>query len=253
MPVSEAGRKRQLEFWDLIRAGKTATGACEAMGVNRRQGYRWIKAAGGRVPTVKTVTSGRYLGQDDRLTIADLRLAGAGVRQIARELGRAPSTISRELRHNAGKRAGTYRPHTAQKQAGLRACRPKDGKLEDPRLIAAVEARPVKNWSPQQISDDLKQTFADREEMQVSHETIYQSLFVQGRGHLKADLHKHLRTGRVARKSRGHHLTANPPAGVTRTRPERTHPTRPGFQQAHPLSCQKINRNERRLTADTPT
>lgn len=88
MPVSEAGRRRQVEFWDLIRAGDSASGACEAVEVNRRQGYRWIKAAGGRVPVLKVMASGRYLSRDDRLTIVDLHLTGAGVRQIARELDR---------------------------------------------------------------------------------------------------------------------------------------------------------------------
>lgn len=169
MPVSEAGRRRQLEFWDRILAGASASGACEAVGVNRRQGYLWIKAAGGRVPALKVVGSGRYLNQNDRLTIADLRLAGAGVRQIAREIGRAPSTISRELRRNSGRSVGPYRPHAAQKHADALALRPKPGKLEDRVLAAAVEARLVRNWSPQQISQDLQRAFAGREEMQVSH------------------------------------------------------------------------------------
>nr|WP_172582547.1 IS30 family transposase [Subtercola boreus] len=171
--------------------------------MDRRQGYRWIKAAGGQIPARKIVGSGRYLTQDDRLVIADLRLSGTGVRAIARELHRAPSTISRELRRNGRANTLAYRPHAAQKRAEERARRPKAGRLDDLVLAAAVEARLVKNWSPQQISDDLRRVFAGREEMQVSHETIYQSLFVQGRGQLRADLHRHLRTGRVARKFRG--------------------------------------------------
>jgi len=208
MPANEAGRVRQAEFWDLIRAGSSSSAACEALGVNRRQGCRWIKAAGGRIPVPDRSRSGRYLGQDDRLTIADLRLAGAGVREIARELGRSPSTISRELRRNGRENSGAYRPYAAQKKCDLRARRPKLGKLDDLVLAAAVEARLVKNWSPQQVSDDLARVFAGREGMQVSHETIYQSLFIQGRGQLRADLHKHLRTGRAARKPRGQHFTA---------------------------------------------
>jgi transposase, IS30 family len=208
MPASRAGRERQALFWDLIRQGHSASGACEAVGVNRRQGYRWIKAAGGRIPVVDGPRSGRYLDQDDRLVIADLRLAGAGVREIARELGRAPSTISRELRRNSQDVTGLYRPHAAQKRCDLRARRPKPGKLQDPTLAAAVERRLVKNWSPQQISDDLSRAFPDREDMHVSHETIYQTLFVQGRGQLRADLHRHLRSGRAARRPRGQHFTA---------------------------------------------
>lgn len=208
MVSREAGRARQARFWELIREGNSASGACEAIGVGRHQGYRWIKAAGGRYPVPDTPRSGRYLGQDDRLTIADLRLGGASVRAIARELGRAPSTISRELRRNGRSNTGAYRPYAAQKRSDLRARRPKPGKLEDPDLVAVVEARLVKNWSPQQISDDLRRVFIGRKEMQVSHETIYQSLFVQGRGNLRADLHKHLRTGRTARKPRGMHFTS---------------------------------------------
>ncbi|MBM7846983.1 IS30 family transposase [Arthrobacter roseus] len=204
----QAARDRRDRFWELLRQGYTAGAACEAVGVHRTQGYRWIKAAGGRFPVVERPRSGRYLGQDDRLKIADLRLAGAGVRHIAKELGRAPSTISRELRRNSRENTGAYRPYAAQKRCDLRACRPKIGKLADTRLVAVVEERLRKNWSPQQVSDDLKRVFAGQEEMQVSHETIYQSLFVQGRGHLRADLHKHLRTGRASRQPRGLHFTS---------------------------------------------
>lgn len=208
MGGNQASRNRQDRFWELLRQGYTAGAACEAVEVHRTQGYRWIKAAGGRFPVAERPRSGRYLGQDDRLKIADLHLTGAGVRHIARELGRAPSTISRELRRNSRPGTGAYRPYAAQKRCDQRACRPKPGKLTDARLVAVVEERLRKNWSPQQVSDDLNRVFAGREEMQVSHETIYQSLFVQGRGHLRADLHKHLRTGRAARQPRGLHFTS---------------------------------------------
>jgi len=176
--------------------------------VHRTQGYRWIKAAGGRFPVPERPRSGRYLGQDDRLKIADLHLAGAGVRHIARELGRAPSTISRELRRNGSQTSGAYRPYAAQKRCEARARRPKPGKLADPGLVDAVEERLRKNRSPQQVSDDLKRVFAGLAEMQVSHETIHRSLFVQGRGRLGAGLHRHLRTGRSSRRPRGLHFTS---------------------------------------------
>ncbi|WP_082177250.1 IS30 family transposase [Arthrobacter sp. RIT-PI-e] len=208
MGGNQASRDRHDRFWQLLRQGYTAGAACEAVKVHRSQGYRWIKAAGGRFPVGERPQSGRYLSQDDRLKIADLRLAGAGVRRIAKELGRAPSTISRELHRNSRQNSGAYRPYAAQKRCDLRALRPKPGKLTDPRLVAVVEERLRKNWSPQQISDDLKRVFAGRREMQVSHETIYQSLFVQGRGHLRADLHRHLRTGRAVRQPRGLHFTS---------------------------------------------
>jgi transposase len=174
-------REREARFWDRVREGMSATAACESIGVNRKQGYRWIKAAGGRIPVPRVAASGRYLALEERLRIADLAPGGSGVREIARDLGRAASTISRELRRNAHPRSFSYRPYAAQKRAEVRACRPKPGRLDDPALAAVVEERLRKNWSPQQISDDLAVVFAGHPELQVSHETIYQSLFVQGR------------------------------------------------------------------------
>lgn len=206
MPRSQVHKNRHDSFWELIGQGLSAS--CEAIGVNRRQGYRWIKAAGGRIPVPKQPTSGRYLGQDDRLRIADLRINGAGVREIARQLGRAPSTISREFTRNSHENTGAYRPYAAQKRCDLRARRPKAWRLDAVELARAVEDRLVKNWSPEQISDDLARSFPDRPEMQVSHETIYQTLFIQGRGHLRADLHTHLRTGRASRRPRRQQFTA---------------------------------------------
>ncbi|WP_425443181.1 helix-turn-helix domain-containing protein [Sanguibacter antarcticus] len=117
------------------------------------------------MPAVKALTSGRYLSQDDRLTIADLRLVGAGVRQIARELVRAPSTISRELRRNCGRGVGPFRPHAAQKDADARTLSPKPGKPENVALVSAVEARLVKNGSSQQISQNMMRAFAGWQEM----------------------------------------------------------------------------------------
>ena len=152
------------------------------------------------------------------LGIADLRLAGEGVRSIATTLGRAPSTISRELRRNATpgaprgprsklppRRLG-YLPYAAHQRAAARATRPKVAKLDDPgvgaELAAFVTAKMDLRWSPQQISHELTVVYPDREVVRVSHETIYQSLFVQGRGHLRADLHRQLRTGRAQRRPR---------------------------------------------------
>jgi IS30 family transposase len=214
-------RERQARFWELIGKGWTNTAACEAVGVERRQGYRWRKAAGGRIPGPPQPTSGRYLSLAERLAIADLHLEGKGVREIAAALNRAPSTISRELQQNgstsgsgsAGKGAAhprqrsgprrRYAPYAAHKQAELRARRPKACKLDHAPLVAVVEDRLKRKWSPEQIRDELRRLFPEQPEMQVSHETIYQSLFVQGRGHLRADLHKQLRTGRAMRRPRG--------------------------------------------------
>jgi IS30 family transposase len=203
--------ERQARFWEQIRQGKTSTAACEAVGVERRQGYRWRKAAGGRIPLAPRVVSGRFLSLEERLAIADLQRAGKGVRGIAAELGRSPSTISRELTRNhpaaaavpGPRRPPVYVPYAAHKRAELRGRRPKPSKLEHRPLAAFVRAKMDLKWSPQQISDELARTHAGEVVMQVSHETIYQALYVQGRGHLRADLHKQLRTGRAMRRPRG--------------------------------------------------
>jgi transposase, IS30 family len=207
-------RERQARFWELIRKGWTNTAACEAVGVERHQGYRWRKAAGGRIPGPERPVSGRYLSLEERLAIADMHLQGRGVRDIAAALDRAPSTISRELERNGfpgstssssgrAPRSRRYAPYAAQKHAELRARRPKGCKLDHAPLVEVVEDRLKRKWSPEQVRDELRRLFPEQPEMQVSHETIYQSLFVQGRGHLRADLHTQLRTGRAIRRPRG--------------------------------------------------
>lgn len=195
-------RAREARFWELLGQGMSRPAACDAVGVHPRQGYRWFKAARGKNPFERAARSGRYLSEEERLQIVDLRLGGASVRMIAAELGRSPSTISRELTRNSS-RSGAYRPYAAQQRCRERARRPKPRKLDRVELALQVELRLMRNWSPEQIRDDPARSFPDRPEMHVSHETIYQSLFVQGRGHLRADLHKHLRTGRAIRRHRG--------------------------------------------------
>ena len=213
MLVSEWQRirdERQVRFWQLVNAGSTFSRACDAVGVDRRQGYRWRRASGGRPPSAPRVVSGRFLSLEERLQIADLRLAGASMRAISIQLGRAPSTISRELARNgpapapaaARSSRARYAPYAAHKRAGLRARRPKPFRLDDPRLALAVQTKLCLKWSPQQISLHLAGEHGD-EAMQVSHETIYQALFVQGRGQLRSELHRHLRTGRAWRRPRG--------------------------------------------------
>ena len=91
---------KEARFWVLLARGSTLIAACDAVGVNRRTGRRWRQATGGRIPRVKPERSGRYLCLEERLHIADLHLAGRGVRAIAREIGRCPSTVSRELHRN---------------------------------------------------------------------------------------------------------------------------------------------------------
>jgi IS30 family transposase len=191
------------------------------------------------MPTFMVVPlTGRYLSFEERDEIAMLRAQGAGVREIARRLGRDPSTISRELRRNAATRGGKleYRGSVAQWKAELMARRPKTAKLvENPRLREYVQERlcgqvcrsegtPVPGpatapwkgrnkprrqdrrwataWSPEQISNRLPIDFPDDESMRISHEAIYQALYVQGRGALRRELVACLRTGRALRVPR---------------------------------------------------
>jgi len=204
---------KQARFWVLMAQGSTLVAACDTVGVNRRTGRRWRQATGGQIPRKKPPSSGRYLCLDERLQIADLHLAGGGVRVIARQLGRSPATISRELVRNrsASTSRRTYAPYAAQKRAAEQGLRPKTSKFDNAELASVVQIKLCLKWSPEQISDHLAVTFADRQEMRVSPETIYQALYVQGRGHLRADLHQHLRTGRAIRRPR--RSTAKGPSG----------------------------------------
>ena len=204
---------KQARFWVLMAGGSTLVAACDTVGVNRRTGRRWRQATGGQVPRKKPPSSGRYLCLDERLQIADLHLAGGGVRVIARQLGRSPATISRELVRNrsASTSRRAYAPYAAQKRAAEQGLRPKTSKFDNAELASVVQTKLCLKWSPEQISDHLAVTFVDRQEMRVSPETIYQALYVQGRGHLRADLHQHLRTGRAIRRPR--RSTAKGPSG----------------------------------------
>jgi transposase, IS30 family len=198
---------KQARFWVLMAGGSTLTRASETVGVSRATGRKWRQATGGRIPRKRPEPSGRYLSLDERLKIADLRLGGAGVRAIAVGIGRSAATVSRELRRNGSaptaRRAGKYAPYAAQKQAEFRGHRPKASKFDHLELADVVQSKLCVKWSPEQISLHLAERFPDRAEMRVCPETIYQALYVQGRGHLRADLHRHLRTGRAVRRPRG--------------------------------------------------
>jgi len=129
--------------------------------------------------------------------------AGASLRRIAAELGRSPSTVSRELKRNDGREQ--YRAETAEARAWKRAGRPKQCKLADHRRLRQLVALKLsEDWSPEQISGWLKQNFPDDEHMNISHETIYRSLFIQARGVLKKELRRHLRSGRMTRHAKNH-------------------------------------------------
>jgi IS30 family transposase len=181
--------------------------AAAAVGVSRRQGWRWLGQRGGVMPSAATGQRTRCLSFVEREEIALLNAAKMGVREIAQLLGRDPSTISRELRRVPGRPSDpqrrVYRASTAQDDADVKARRPKDAKLAtNLALRGEVQARLKENHSPEQIAGRLRGDFPDDPEMWVSHETIYQALYVQGRGALKRELTRHLRTGRALRKPR---------------------------------------------------
>ncbi|QIG41141.1 IS30 family transposase [Microbacterium sp. 4R-513] len=157
-----------------------------------------LVATGGVRPRRGRNLQGRYLSFLEREEIACGVAAGESVRSIARRIGRAPSTVSRELTRNTGR--GRYRASWAQMSAFARASRPKPAKLAtNLRLRARVEADLARRRSPEQICGRLRREFPDDPEMQVSTETIYQSLYVQSRGALKQELTRYLRTGRGLR------------------------------------------------------
>lgn len=233
-----AWREDRVRFWAAIAQGvKTDVAAAEA-GVSSPVGYRWFRHAGGVNPCLPPTVSGRYLSFSEREDIALLKAQGHGVREIARRVNRSPSTISRELRRNASTRTWKleYKASVAQWHAERRARRPKVAKLvENDRLRDYVQDRlagtvrtpegrevgPVvvvrkgrgkphrkdrpwtTAWSPEQIANRLKVDFPDDESMRISHEAIYQALYVESRGALKRELVACLRTGRALRVPRG--------------------------------------------------
>ena len=183
--------------------------AAVAAGVSWTTAKQWFRQRGGVMPSVRAGRRVRSLSFSEREVIALLRAAGLGVRDIARQLERDPGTISRELRRvprnpNARHRERPdYRASTAQADADAKAKRPKDAKLATYLpLRVEVQQRLGENHSPEQIAGRLREDFPDDPEMWVSHETIYQALYVQGRGALKRELTRHLRTGRRIRKPR---------------------------------------------------
>src|SRR3954453_8903267 len=230
-------RHVEREFWRLIARGKRTEDAALEVGVSTPVASRWFRHAGGMPPLSLAEPTGRYLSFWERGAIAGLKAQGRGVRTIARELERNPGTISRELRRNAATRGGKreYRAGVAQWKAQTAARRPKPAKLaSNPRLQEYVRTRLsgqlqrpdgsvvagppttwkglnkphradrrwATAWSPEQISLRLVIDFPDDADMRISHEAIYKSLYIEGRGALKRDLVACLRTGRALRKPR---------------------------------------------------
>lgn len=237
----ETLRENRRPFWIAIAAGRSTEDAAVEARVSPAVGVRWFRRAGGMPPTHLSQSSkppsGRYLSFAEREEIAILHAQGQGVRAIARQLDRPACTISRELRRNVARRHGApeYRATTAQWHADRSARRPKPTKLaNNPVLrdyvqdrlagrIAKPDGTPVvgpkvlwkrrravhrqnrrwaRAWSPEQISRRLRLDFPEDETMRISHEAIYQALYVQGRGALRRELTTCLRTGRALRMPR---------------------------------------------------
>jgi IS30 family transposase len=187
-----------------VRSGLSLREAAEAAGVHRHQGEAWFREAGGVPANGPAAGSGRYLTLAEREEITVGLAAGLSRREIARRLGRPASTVCREIVRNSPARGPRqYRATAAQVRAEARARRPKPAKLAvNDELREWVQVKLEKNWSPEEISARLELEFPGRREMRVSHETIYQALYVQGRGALRRELVRHLRTGRALRRPR---------------------------------------------------
>jgi transposase, IS30 family len=233
MPSLRMPRERVRTFWRARLAGASVEQAAAEAGVSLRGARKWIAESGGVIPDLAE-PSGRCLSLPEREEIAEGWAAGLSKAEIARRLGRHRSTIGRELQRNRilrhpkppprpdgqrrrpGPQPGThrgrdrpqherlrYRPSVAQAKAEQRARRAKPRKLAgNPELTARVQAELTARRSPEQIAAILRREFPDQPEMQVSHETIYQELYVQGRGELRRELTRCLRTGRALRRPR---------------------------------------------------
>ena len=238
-PVARQTHRRQ--FWAFVAKGLSSGDAAMEVGVSQPVGGRWFREAGGMAPSHLSQSSGspcgRYLSFVEREEIALWRAQGLGVCEVARRLGRSASTISRELRRNAATRSGNldYLATVAQWHAERSSRRPKQAKLAanpalrtyvQDRLAGAVVApggiaahgpavpwkgrrrgrrqnrRWATAWSPQQIAGRLRLDFPGDTTMRISHEAIYQALYIQGRGALKRELTACLRTGRALRVPR---------------------------------------------------
>jgi transposase, IS30 family len=194
----------QDEIWARLRAGYAAKPTARALGISTSGVHGYLVRCGGIRPPGRRRASCR-LSIGEREEISRGLAAGLSLRAIAAGLGRAPSTVSREVTAGGGRRG--YRAAKADQLAWARARRRKVCKLATrPMLRDIVAEKLTRRWSPQQIAGWLKATYPDDPEMQVSHETIYRTLFIQSRGALRKELTAHLRTKRVIRHPAGTRL-----------------------------------------------
>jgi len=197
-------------MWDRWQAGESLHSIARLFDRNHPS-IQGILARSGGIRPPKRRRSRLALSLAEREEISRGVVAGRSLRAIASRLGRAPSTVSREIRRNGGRRR--YRANKADQAAWGRAKRPKICKLAENRALARIVAGKLQlEWAPDQIAGWLKRTYPGNEAYQVSHETIYKSLYIQARGALKKELLKYLRRTRVMRRSR-HHTQKGPDHG----------------------------------------
>lgn len=191
---------QRAEIWDRWQRGESMSSIGRAFERESSSVFSVISPTGGIRPPDRT-RGALALSLAEREEISRGLITNLSLRAIARHLGRAPSTISREVRRNGGRQ--TYRATASDQASWERALRPKICKLAcHPSLAFAVSAKLRRKWSPEQIAGWLKRTFPGEAHKQVSHETIYRSLYIQARGVLKKELLEHLRAKRTVRRSK---------------------------------------------------
>jgi transposase, IS30 family len=200
-------RGRVREVLDALASGLNPMQAARATGVSKSYAYLLHHRVGGVYRPPGTTYNDRYLDRDQRYEIARLREAGLSLRDVAAKVGCDPSTVCRELKRNAGPDGG-YQPERADRLAWKRQRRPKASKISScPELAETVQAMLDQRFSPEQISGRLKVLHPDNARMRLSHESIYQSLFLYPRGELVRELKASLRSGRAVRRRRGRRET----------------------------------------------
>ena len=195
-------QSEQADVWDRWETGESINSIARSLERGHSAVQGMLSRTGGIRPAARS-RSRLALSLAEREEISRGLAAGHSMREIAARLCRAPSTISREIRRNGGRRR--YRANQADEAAWDRAHRPKACKLaQNPAVARLVAGKLKKRWSPRQIAGWLKRCFPDDESFQVSHETIYLTLYIQARGALKKELIRYLRRSRAMRRSRHH-------------------------------------------------
>ena len=213
-PGAQPLTSKREQYVALMRQGMSNAAASRVVGVNRKTGHRWrhgriVTTRRGETRTYAAIAgpaqpiSARYLAEAERISIADGLIRGLSVRTIAGELGRAASTISREIRRNRDAESMAYHPYRAGHRAAGRRLRPRSRKLaRNPELRTVVTDRLEGRWSPEQVSRMLPGLFPGRPEMRVAPETIYQALYATEPDRLLREGVRLLRSGRVHRRRR---------------------------------------------------